>query len=163
VKLSPSPKQDVSPRHSSGASREISGFVLDQFGFDTLTMRYRMAEAELEGVYPGLPPDEDFVRNEHSVMDQVSFGARYQRPEGFFASWESAWTQQSDSRDAAEMTGDNFWRHDLWVGWRFLRRKVELAVGILNLTDEDYRLYPLNYFGETYRERTVAVTGSFAF
>jgi len=33
----------------------------------------------------------------------------------------------------------------------------------LNLTDEDYRLYPLNYFGETYRERTAAVTGRFAF
>jgi tetratricopeptide (TPR) repeat protein len=178
-------------RLSSEASREIGGYVLDQFGFEALsafrqelaftehsvamtvgqlvgrdwalTMRYRVAEAELDGVFPGLPADEDFVRNERSVLNQVTFGARYQRPEGFFASWESAWTHQSNSRDAAEMTVDDFWRHDLWVGWRFLRRQAELAVGVLNLTDEDYRLYPLNYFGETYRERTVAVTGRFAF
>jgi len=178
-------------RISSEASREIGGYVYRQSGFETvsafrqeldftehalamtvgqlvgrdlaLTMRYRVAEATLDREFLGLPADADFVGDERSVLNQLTLGARYQRPEGFFGSWESTWSHQSNSGDAAWMEGDSFWRHDVWVGWRFLRRKAEVAVGMLNLTDEDYRLYPLNYFGETYRERTVAVTGRFAF
>jgi len=178
-------------RLTSEASRDIGGFVYGQGGLEdvttfrqelefaenslalvvgqlvgrdlALTLRYRVAEAELDATHPGLSVGDDFVRDERSVLQQLTLGARYQHPTGFFSSWESVWTHQSNHRDAAWMAGDDFWRHDVWVGWRFLRRKAEVAVGVLNLTDEDYRLYPLNYFGETYRERTAAVTGRFAF
>jgi len=102
-------------------------------------------------------------RDERSVVHQVSLGARYAHASGFFASWESAWTGQNLHDDASWMDGDSVWRHDLWAGWRFLRRKAEVAVGLLNLTDEDYRVYPLNEFAPSYRDRIVAVTGRFAF
>jgi hypothetical protein len=177
-------------RLTSEASRDVGGFVYGQGGLEevtafrqeldfeenslsltvgqlvgrdlALTLRYRVSEASLDASHPGLP-GEAFARDERSVLNQLALGARYQHPTGLFASWESVWSHQSNHGDAAWMAGDDFWRHDVWVGWRFLRRKAELAAGILNLTDEDYRLYPLNYFGETYRERTVAVTGRFAF
>lgn len=176
---------------TSEASRETGGFVYGQGGFEeigafrqdldfterslsltvgqligndlALTLRYRVAEAELEGEYPGLSVADDFARDERSVLNQCILGLRYQHPIGFFGSWESSWSHQSNHGDGAWREGDDFWRHDVWVGWRFLRRRAEVSVGVLNLTDEDYRLHPLNYFGETYRERTVAVTGRFAF
>lgn len=60
------------------------------------------------------------------------------------------------------LDGDEFGQHDAWAGWRFWQRRAELAVGVLNLTDQDYRLHPLNFYPETYRERTFAVSGRFS-
>src|SRR5260221_8139284 len=36
--------------------------------------------------------------------------------------------------------GDDFWHFNAFVGYRFPRRRAELRVGVLNLTDRDYRL-----------------------
>jgi hypothetical protein len=40
------------------------------------------------------------------------------------------------------------------VGYRFLRLRGEVTVGVLNLTDQDYRLNPLSTYLELPRERT---------
>lgn len=178
-------------RWTSEAGRDLGGFVYGQNGIEgvtgirqdldfrehalalavgqwagrdlALTVRYRLAESVLEASHPGLPALEAYGRDERSLLNQVSAAARYQHPVGFFGTWESVWTHQSNHRDAAWMEGDAFWRHDVWLGWRFLRRKAELAVGVLNLTGEDYRIHPLSEFSPGYRDRTVAVTGRFAF
>ena len=42
----------------------------------------------------------------------------------------------------------------MFVGHRFLQRRAEVRVGILNLGDQDYRLNPLNLHEEYPRERT---------
>lgn len=148
--------------------RSLSATVGQLVGRDlSLVLRYRLSEAELDAEYPGLPAGSPFFpeqrRRERSVLHELGLGARYQLPAGFFASWESRWTRQSNHEDAGGLAGDDFWQHDVWVGWRFGRRHAELAVGILNLTDQDYRLHPLNDFQETYRDRTVAVSGRFGF
>jgi len=44
------------------------------------------------------------------------------------------------------------------VGLAILRRQAEVAFGVLNLTSQDYRLFPLDYYQETYRERTFALS-----
>jgi len=40
------------------------------------------------------------------------------------------------------------------AGWSFYKRRLELKTGVLNLTDRDYRLNPLNLAPEYPRERT---------
>ncbi|MBL9126552.1 MAG: FecR domain-containing protein, partial [Verrucomicrobiales bacterium] len=174
-------------RRTSRADRELGGFVYGQNGIEevtafrqeldyaenalavsagqwidanlAVTLGYRVSESSLDTGFPGLPTTVSPERDERSVLHQVSLGARYMHASGFFASWESAWTGQNLHDDASWMDGDSVWRHDLWAGWRFLRRKAEVAVGLLNLTDEDYHIYPLNEFAPSYRDRTVAVTG----
>lgn len=129
-----------------------------------LTAQYRLSDVDLETQYPGVPTG--FVgqsSRERSILHRADFGARWNGPQGFFASWESVWSQQSNLEDASTRNGGDFWQHNVWVGWRFARRRAEVAFGVLNLTDEDYRLYPLNYYPETYRERTFALSGRFAF
>ena len=54
--------------------------------------------------------------------------------------------------------GDDFWQLNAFVGYRFPRRYAELSVGVLNLTDRDYRLNPLTLYAELPRERTAVVT-----
>ena len=41
----------------------------------------------------------------------------------------------------------------MFGGFRFAQRRVELMVGGLNLTDQDYRLNPLNPYFELPRDR----------
>jgi outer membrane receptor for monomeric catechols len=55
---------------------------------------------------------------------------------------------------AASMAGDDFWQFNLQAGWRGWRRRVEIRLGLLNLTDQDYRLNPINLTSELPRERT---------
>ena len=129
-----------------------------------LSARYRLADARLESRFPTLPTGPtDLASDQRSVLQQLALGARYQHPCGFFASWESVWNRQTLHDDLAGLAGDDFWQHNARAGWRFLQRRAELAVGVLNLTDEDYRLHPLNNHPETYRDRTLTVSGRFAF
>jgi len=41
-----------------------------------------------------------------------------------------------------------------WIGHRFFRNQCEITAGVLNLTDADYQLSPLNPYPEIVRERT---------
>jgi hypothetical protein len=50
---------------------------------------------------------------------------------------------------------DAFPQVNLLVGWRFRNRRGDIAVGLLNVTGEDYRLSPINYYTELPRERTL--------
>ena len=39
------------------------------------------------------------------------------------------------------------------AGYRFARRRAEVLLGVLNLADQDYRLFPLTIYAELPRER----------
>jgi hypothetical protein len=43
----------------------------------------------------------------------------------------------------------------MFAGYRFPRRKAEILVGLLNLTDQNYRLNPLTLYNELPRRRTL--------
>jgi len=49
------------------------------------------------------------------------------------------------------------------AGYRFLNRRVEISLALLNITDTDYHLNPLTLYSELPRERTLAVRLRFAF
>ena len=76
---------------------------------------------------------------------------------------DTTWRRQSNHDNARFFPGDDFWQENLWLGWRFAQRRAELAVGVLNLSDTDFRLYPLNDLTEPSRERTVVLSARFAF
>jgi len=63
----------------------------------------------------------------------------------------------------AGASGDHFWQVNLYAGYRFLQRRVELMLGLLNLADRDYQLNPLTLYQELPRARTLAVSGRFYF
>lgn len=128
------------------------------------TARYRLSEAGLDWALPEVPARARGSRfNGESDLHELELAARFNHPSGAFAAWASSWTRQANRGDVAGLPGDDFWQHNLWVGWRLFRRQVEVAFGVLNLTGQDYRLVPLNYYLETYRDRTFAVSGRFRF
>ena len=87
----------------------------------------------------------------------------YNHPCGAFAQFQSIWSAQENSGYSGTRPGDNFWQYNLAAGYRFARRQAEIQVALLNLTDRDYRLNPLNLYSELPRERTLAVSLKFNF
>jgi len=84
-------------------------------------------------------------------------------PSGCFARAEALWNVQSNRGYLVDRPGDDFWQFNSYVGYRFLRRRAEIRVGLLNLTDRNYRLNPLNLHAELPRERTLTVSLKFDF
>jgi len=123
-------------------------------------VRYRLTQAELQTDFPEIQPSvanrSNFIEDSTARLQTVLLSGRWTHPCGAFAEWRSQWFHQN-SWDAVGATfSEAFWQHDLFIGYRFDRRRAEVRVGILNLGDTDYRLDPLNRYRPLARERTFA-------
>ncbi len=134
----------------------------------SLGLRYRLSQAELHDLFEQIPSDARFPfgfepERQESGLHQLQLFALYQDPRGFFGRAEGWWYRQRNDGYEGARPGDEFWQCHLWAGYRFPRRRAEVLVGLLNVTDQDYRLNPLNLTPELPRGRTVAVRLEFAF
>jgi hypothetical protein len=120
--------------------------------------RYRLSEAELTGRFPqlprGLPGVASLEQNERAVLGNLELHGGFQHERGLFLRWESDWFHQSNQGYGSARPGDSFWQHSIFAGWRFPRRQAELRLGVVNVTDQDYRLNPLSAHAVLARERT---------
>jgi hypothetical protein len=130
---------------------------------------YRVSKAELESLYPQIPDTAGLAggfqraQDVEAVLHQVHLGARFNHPSGFFAGAAAIWNRQSNQGYATDIPGDDFWQFNVEGGWRFFRRRLELRAGVLNLTDQNYRLNPLNLTSELPREREFFAALRFSF
>jgi Tfp pilus assembly protein PilF len=129
---------------------------------------YRVSEAVLNDNYPTVPNGlifGDFTPRTRTegTLNQLTLSANYNHPCGFFAEGDALWYGQSnEGYDPAE-PGDDFWQFNAYAGWRSLRRRMEVTVGLLNIAGEDYKLNPLNVYNELPRSRTLMVRLQFNF
>jgi Tfp pilus assembly protein PilF len=125
--------------------------------------RYRLVNSRLDVFFPEVAPVATLLggfetrSSVQSTLHQVDAHANFNHPSGVFALGQALWSSQSNSGYSAEIPGDSFWQLNAFVGYRFLQRRAEVVVGLLNLTDEDYKLNPLTPYLELPRERTVVV------
>ncbi len=140
--------------------RSVALYATQLLGDDwSVGARYRVSEAELTGRFPGLPAGANGLaaleQNETATLHQVGLFARFNHASGLFAQWESTWFRQDVPGLTPPAADEAFWQHSIFAGYRLPRRAAEFRVGILNLTDRDYRLDPLNLLTPLPRERTV--------
>jgi len=132
-----------------------------------LGARYRLSHAELDGSFTEVPAGAtgaaQLNQDEEATLHQLTLFVNYNHPCGFFAQFQSIWSAQSNHGYSPDQPGDNFWQHNIAVGYRFPRRRAEVQIALLNLTDRDYRLNPLNLYSELPRERTFAASLKFNF
>ncbi|HKQ38237.1 MAG TPA: hypothetical protein VJ063_09180, partial [Verrucomicrobiae bacterium] len=119
---------------------------------------YRFAWAELETRFPELLPAVNPRLNtlERGELHQLGGYLLFNHPSGFFARAETQWYWQHNKGYNPAEPGDSFVHVNAFIGYRFPRLHGEISVGVLNITDEDYRLNPLNVYAELPRERVVA-------
>ena len=120
---------------------------------------YRVSQDQLNSTFPQLDP---FLREEadsaiEGKLAVLSLDGLFQLPCGVFASMQGQWWQQSLSQDLSNVPGDNFWQLNAEIGYRSPRRRVQVSVGLLNITGQDYRLHPINLYPDLQRERTLAI------
>lgn len=120
-----------------------------------LGVRYRLSDVELESEYPGYAaPSGPLASTEgRALLHLLGLSAVFNHESGVFAGTEALWQRQENSGDPG-YADEDLWQLDLWVGYRFARRRAEVRLGILNLTDADYRLNPLSPVTMPERERT---------
>lgn len=117
---------------------------------------YRLSQAQLQDDFSNIPGSADFTPSQdvEALLQEMRLFAIYNHPSGFFARWESVWLDQTNDGYDPALADENFWQHNMYIGYRFARRRAEIRIGVLNLTDEDYRLNPLNLTARLARERT---------
>jgi tetratricopeptide (TPR) repeat protein len=134
---------------------------------------YRFTDATLKLSYPEASAILATSPNhtKHSLLHRLGCHALYNHSSGLFSRVDVGYYLQSnegpsgqrDDNKAVKLPGDGFVQVDWSMGWRFARRKGEVALGILNLTDANYRLNPLTYHPELPRERVYFARLSFQF
>ena len=134
-----------------------------------LGARYRFSQAELQTDFTGIPSGTPTAlgfrpkQNLSATLHQMNLFAIYTHPSGFFGQAEAIWNHQDNDGYQPAQPGDDFWHFNAYVGYRFPRRRVEVRVGLLNLSDRDYHLNPLNLTSELPHDRTVVVNLRFSF
>jgi outer membrane receptor protein involved in Fe transport len=93
----------------------------------------------------------------------VNLYALYNHRCGFFSELNAVWSGQDNRHEAEPLSDDNFWQLNAFAGYRFWRRHAEARLGILNITDRDYKLNPLTLYSELPRERTFYASFKFYF
>jgi len=149
--------------HIEYRERALTASVSQLIG-DRLTIgaRYRLAESGLESSIEDVPPDmaaDGFAPRQslESVLHQIGLDAVFNHPSGLFARLEALWNLQTNHDDLAPLGRDDFWHFNVLAGYRFAHRRAEIAVGVLNLFDQDYRLSPLTPHRDLAHERTAVV------
>jgi hypothetical protein len=89
-----------------------------------------------------------------ALLHQVDVHAAFNHSSGAFGLAQAVWYGQNNL-GYGSLGEDEFWQFNLFLGFRFPQRHVELAIGLLNIADQDYRLNPLNIYRELPRERTL--------
>ena len=159
--------------HEQLHSRERSVvFTLDQL-IDrewTVGLRYRLTQAELDqkftDSFAAAEPDAILIplhQHLESLLHQVNLHANFNHASGFFASFEAVWHLQDNTGFGSAQPGDEFWHFNLLGGYRFFHRRAMIEAGILNLSNQDYRLNPLVWHDEPPRERTFVARLQFNF
>ena len=140
----------------------INQLVANDFSFGA---RYRLSDSNLKRQLPSIPSavTQTAATDVSATLHQLSLFALFNHPSGWFSSLESAWWAQDNRHYEPSLRGDDFWQFNALVGYRFPRRRAELTLGLLNITDQDYRLNPLSLTAELPRGRTLVANFRFNF
>lgn len=121
--------------------------------------KYRLSRADLMGRFTDIPLTASGVsainQDQSAILHQLNLFAIYNHPSGFFSQLDTVWSAQSSMGYVPNREDQDFWQLNFFVGYRFPRRKAEIRLGFLNLTDHDYQLNPLTLYSELPRERMV--------
>jgi tetratricopeptide (TPR) repeat protein len=129
----------------------------------SLGVVYEVARARLNQNYDVSPSLDVFTAG---VLHSLTFSARANTRSGFFAETDAVWhwqTSLTDTSLSGALPDERFWQINVSAGYRSPRRRFECLVGLLNLTDQDYHLHPINLFLDLPRQRTLALTTRFNF
>jgi cytochrome c-type biogenesis protein CcmH/NrfG len=161
------PDTPTTTSQSLGYTEKTLGVSLTQLVFDQWSLggRYQLSYADFHGHFQDIPTAGAvaFNQNENATLQQLTLFINYYHPCGIFGQVNSLWTAQDNDGYTPAIDNADFWQFNAYIGYRFLHRAAEIRLGLLNITDRDYRLNPLNLYYDLPRGRTLAVSAKFYF
>ncbi len=128
----------------------------------SFTWQYAHIDEQLDNDL-GVSSTSPYLDDTSATLYTGSVYARYQNTNGWFAGTDlSYWIQQSDSI-TPEIGDTNAPNLNLSIGYRLQKQRGEITFSILNLTDEEYELNPVNNYSEPPHERTFVIQTRFSF
>lgn len=123
----------------------------------SLEAHYQFTRSELEDSLGDIAATPSYARTTRTDANLHQFGvaAAWQHSSGFFVRGEFLELIQQLGGSTPQPPGDDFPLLNAYVGYRLPRRRGELAVGLMNLLDQEYHLSPLNYHPEYPHERVL--------
>ena len=112
-----------------------------------------------------------FPQHENSTLNEFSLFGNYYVPCGFFSTFQANWWVQHNANNGytggglagGSEPGADFWQLNLYAGYRFPQRHVEVSVGLLNVLNQGYNVDPVTYFLEQSRTRSLVASLKFNF
>jgi len=120
---------------------------------------YSVSYSNLENTFANL----NLAAHQKATLHEGELFALYNHPSGLFLRGETYWARQSNIGYRPDIPGDELIQLNLYAGYRFRRNYGDVTLGFLNITDDDYKLNPLNYYNEFPRQRTLLVRVRFNF
>jgi tetratricopeptide (TPR) repeat protein len=122
----------------------------------TVGLGYQYRKSILDWIIP-----EDTSRNFSQSADLHRWRANvlFNHPTGFYAGAETIWFVQDNDGYGRARPNEQFQHLNVILGYRFWENRGDVRVGLLNLTDDDYRLNPLSVYSSTLpRERVYSLS-----
>jgi len=121
-------------------------------------VRYRLDYAKLKQSYPEYPGlgvgGVETSSDWRGWLHTVGLSGLYRHPSGIFARADGTLIIQEREQQGSSEPSDTFWQVNLTAGYRFPMQRAEIAIGVLNLLDTNYRLDPINQYSDLPRSRT---------
>ncbi|MEW6156215.1 MAG: FecR domain-containing protein [Verrucomicrobiota bacterium] len=143
------------------ASIDLSRLIGDSW---TIGAAYRVSHAEFEaGITDAMAANARLngfqpAQRIEALLHEVRLTGLFHHRSGFFSRAQLQFYAQDNDGHNPAIGDDQFWHLNFFVGYRFWQQRAEWQVGILNATDADYRIHPLNFFAEPYRNRTFTLS-----
>jgi len=165
------PFQPILTRQSLNYNERTLAITLNQLISDEFSVgiAYQVSRAQLKDNYPDVPDTADIAspfalsQNQRGTLHQLRIYGLFNHPSGFFCETEGLWSGQDNEGYSPGLRGDDFWQLNLYGGYRWWHRRAELRLALLNVTDQDYHLNPLNLTALLPRQRTLTVSLRFFF
>jgi Tfp pilus assembly protein PilF len=122
--------------------------------------RYNLTSVDLSS-HVAVPPGLIGTEHENSTLNEVSLFGNFAVPCGFFSQLQANYWEQFNTLPGEGNSG--FWQFNLYAGYRFPHRHVEVSVGVVNIGNQDYHIDPVTYFLEQAHNRTFVASMKFNF
>jgi hypothetical protein len=157
---------DTTPEQLDYVERSITASVNHLFGDRWVAgTAYSFTHSRLHDVLTDIPTAVLSTADqiEKSSLQEASGYLQFNHPSGAFARAEMDWYGQANSGWTPVETGDHFFQYNLFAGWYFAHRRMEVEGAILNLSGENYKLNSLTAYEGIPRSRVFEARLNFIF
>ena len=154
------------PEHLDYREDSVTASINQLLGdWFTVGTSFQYAKAKLDDLLPDVSTSVLPAAHQQTEAELYTTGGYVlaNHPSGLFARAEAYWYHQHNSGYSPSLPDEDFVQENVYLGYRFARRRVEIMFGILNLSNQDYNLNPLTLYAELPRERSYIARIRFVF